>query len=71
MFDTLSLLSSLRTKVGGRYEDAVSAREFGAEETSSVLARLHRLIFNEWLNLRLSEQMADLRKFIESFGQWA
>jgi hypothetical protein len=71
MFGALYQLSSLRAKSGNGYEDAASAREFGAEETSSALARLHRLMFNDWLNLRLSEQMSDLRKFAESSGPWA
>jgi hypothetical protein len=71
MFGALYQLSSLRAKSGEGYEDAASAREFGAEETSSVLARLHRVLFNEWLNLRLSEQMSDLRKFAEASNQWA
>jgi hypothetical protein len=71
IFGSLYLFASLRADSPMRYEDAASYREFGAEETSLVLARLHGQVFRQWLNLRLAEQMRDLRQFAASSSdQW-
>jgi hypothetical protein len=68
IFGGLHLLAALRSNPGARYEDAASVAEFGAEETSHALSRLHGQVFQRWINLHLSEQMQDLRKFMTSGG---
>lgn len=69
VFGALYLLGSLRCETGG-YVHAESASEFGAEETSVALGRLHGQAFRQWLNLRLSEQMRELRQFAAKSGDW-
>lgn len=65
LFAGLYLMASLRME-GGGYLEGPSAREFGPEETSVTLTRLHGRLFREWLNLHLAEQMAQLRGFTSS-----
>lgn len=70
VFGSLFYLASLRSAKTKAYEDADSAREFGAEETTLALSRLHGQAFRQWLNMRLSEQMRELRQFAASSDGW-
>jgi hypothetical protein len=45
------------------YEDAESAREYGATETARTLAKLHVDSFASWLSLGLERQTADLMSY--------
>ena len=45
------------------YEDAESAREYGAAETARTLAKLHVECFASWLSLGLERQTADLMRY--------
>ncbi len=65
LFAQLQTLASLRME-GGGYLEAASAREFGPEETSLTLARIHSRVFRQWLNLHLAEQMSEMREFASS-----
>lgn len=65
LFGSLYLLGMSRTEAG-TYSHPESEREFGAHETSVTMSRLHGRVFRQWLNLHLSDQMAELRAFAVS-----
>ena len=46
-----------------RYEDAASAQQYGADETSRTLAKYHFECFTAWLSLKPEQRTADLMSY--------
>jgi hypothetical protein len=66
VFGRLAWLASLRNPHSGVYEHHGLAVVFSPEESNKALRLTHLVCCREWLNMRLQDQMADLRLYLDS-----
>jgi hypothetical protein len=64
-FGALALLGAAKDATSGQYRHEESERQFGADETARVLAKLHRRQFEEWRTLGRDHQIRDLKRYTE------
>lgn len=64
-FGALALLGAAKNAAGSCYHDEESERQFGADETSRVLADLHQERFAEWRTSGRERQTRDLQRYME------
>ncbi len=66
LFGRLAWLASLRNPDTAQYEHHGLAVLFGSDASNKALRLSHLACCREWLNMRLQDQMADLRLYLES-----
>ena len=66
VYGRLAYLASLRDQNSGIYRHHGLSTLFGREESSKALRESHAHVFQEWLNLPLSEKYAELTAYLES-----
>ncbi len=69
LFGRLVYLSNLRSPNTGRYEHHGLALVFGVcgeSESDRELRKLHKQFFQEWLNLKLVDQVSEIRTYLDS-----
>ncbi len=64
VYSRLVLCSSLRNPETGAYSEKQLAAGCGEEAANSALAQIHVSCFDEWLQLGLEEQAADLALYL-------
>ena len=69
VFGRLAYLGSLRDPTSGVYNHHGLSTLFGRDESRRALSEGHRQVFQEWLNLPLSEKREDLDDFLKSAGE--
>ncbi len=67
IFGRLLAVARLRDPGSGRYEHSL-AKELGAGVVDATLRRMHREIFDQWLNLNLERQERDLSIWLSRTG---
>ena len=65
-YGRLAYLASLRDQNSGIYRHHGLSTLFGREESSKALRESHASVFQEWLNLPLSEKYAELTAYLNS-----
>ena len=66
LFGRLVYLSNLRSPNTGRYEHHGLALVFGELESDRELRKLLKQFFQEWLNLKLVDQVNEIRTYLDS-----
>jgi hypothetical protein len=65
VFGRLAFLASLRESMEGRYTLPAFSDSLGEEEADRALGLLHHRLFSQWLAFSLTEQKADLDRYLE------
>jgi len=65
VFGRLAYLASLRDSHSGVYRHHGFASVFGREESRKALGLSHEAVFQEWLNLPLTEKHQDLTEYFD------
>jgi len=69
IFPQLVYLSALRDAQTAQYAHHGLSGRFGEDLAAQVMLESHRQVFSQWLRLPLSQQLAELRSYLDSLGE--